>query len=204
MYSLPSMIAMNVAINDTRDHWSIIVDLHLAFIESVTTSNVEFADKKKRDLFLSTLPYSYVQTVRNLTRRPEACDAVVKTIRYNRRNCGPIRCLDNSRWVYIYLPAGQFCLSFRAAHVICVRYIRDARLQKKSEGYEAHRQVHEKEKSIPQRKDDWQWTRVTKSHDYVSLRRTVVLRTRCKAVAGYQTWELKRFGMQISLIEEKR
>lgn len=51
-----------------------------------------------------------------------------------------------------------------------------------------HRQVHEKEKSIPQRKDDWPWASVTKSHAYVSLRRTVVSRTRYKVVAGYQTW----------------
>lgn len=114
------MIATNVAINDTRDHWSIIVDLHLAFIESVTTSNSEFADKKKRHLFPSTLPYSYI---RNLTRRPEARDAVVKS------TFGIIDVIvDRSdAWVIlggIYLSTRRpVCLSFRAAHVMCVRYM---------------------------------------------------------------------------------
>lgn len=124
------MIAINVAINDTRDHWSITVDLHLAFIESVTTSNTEFADKKKASFSLDlTL---FVHTVRNLTRRPEARDAVVKTIRYNRRNCGPIRCLGNSRWyISIYPPASLPFISRGPRNVRTIYAVHDCRRRAK-------------------------------------------------------------------------
>lgn len=105
-------------------------------------------------------------------------------------------------YISIYPPAS---LPFISRGPRNMRYIRRTIAEEERRIRGTHRQVHEKEKSIPQRKDDWQWTRVTKSHAYVSLRRTVALRTRCKVVAGYQTWELKRlFGMQISLIEGKR
>lgn len=103
-------------------------------------------------------------------------------------------------YISIYPPASLPFISRGPRNVRTIYAVHDCRRRAKDT-----RQVHEKEKSIPQRKDDWQRTRVTKSHAYVSLRPSVASRTRCKVVAGHQTWELKRlFGMQISLIEGKR
>lgn len=161
-----------------------------------------FSADKKKLVSLLALPYSYVRTVRNLTRRPEACDAVVKTIRYNRRNCGPIWCLDNSRWVYLstrrpvlpFISRGPRNMrTIYAAHD-CRRGAKDPRTS--TGAWE--RKINPSER----------WLAMGERHEIACLcilKTNSGRRTRYKVVAGYQTCELKRsFWMQISLIERKR
>lgn len=132
-------------------------------------------------------------------RKPEACDAVVKTSRYI-IDVIVDQCLGNSRWVSTYPPIGSPFISRgpRNMRTICAAHGR----RKRAENPSFDRCT--RKKSIPQRKDDWPWASVTKSRVYVSLRRSgeriarLLLDTKTRG-------ELKRsFGMQISLIGGKR
>lgn len=81
------------------------------------------------------------------------------------------QCLGNSRWVSAYPPAGSPFISRgpRNMRTICAAHGR----RKRAEDPSFDRCT--RKKSIPQRKDDWPWARVTKSRVYVSLRRSGIV-----------------------------
>lgn len=118
-------------------------------------------------LFLYPYLIRTYETKRNLACRPQAYDAVVKTIRYI-IDVIVDQYLDNSRWISTYPPVGSpFILRGpRNMRTICAAHS----CRKRAEDPSFDRCT--RKKSIPQRKDDWPWASVTKSRVYVSLRRS--------------------------------